>query len=257
MSEIKISVATHKQYEFPSDEMYVPIHVGKAINNIDLGILGDDKGDNISEKNPTFCELTALYWAWKNSFFDDSKYCGLVHYRRFFKGYKSKLKDQYIASQDEILNELKDVDVIIPKKRNYYVETIDKHYKNAHHEKDLIETRKIILEKYPDFVNSFDVIMNQKKLHLFNMFVMKKELFYEYCEWLFSIIFELEKRIDISNYSPYQKRVFGFIAERMFNVWVLNKKLKVKELKTINIDGENLFVKAYGLLKRKFTSYKL
>ena len=77
---IKILVATHKQYWMPEDSVYLPIHVGRK-DKSDIGYIGDHTGDNISSKNANYCELTGLYWAWKNL---DADYIGLVHYRRYF-----------------------------------------------------------------------------------------------------------------------------------------------------------------------------
>ena len=256
MDKIKLIVATHKNYEFPQSDIYLPIHVGKAIKKNDFGVTGDDTGENISLKNQNFCELTALYWAWKNRLFKDAEYCGLVHYRRYFDGNDIKLKDKTIASQSELLDKLVNYDVLVPRKRNYFIETIKKHFSNAHFAKDLEETRNILNEKYPEYINEFDTFMNQTKIHLFNMFIMKSEDFERYCEWLFDILFELEKRVDISSYDAYQARIFGFLSERLFNVWLIHNKLKVKEIRVNNIEGENLALKAIGLLKRKFLKEK-
>lgn len=77
---IKILIAAHKPYWMPKDPVYLPLHVG-AEGKPDLGYTKDNTGDNISAKNPNFCELTGLYWAWKNL---DADYLGLVHYRRYF-----------------------------------------------------------------------------------------------------------------------------------------------------------------------------
>ena len=248
---LKCIVATHKTYEFPKVDYYIPIHVGKAHNN-QLGIQGDDTGDNISLKNGSFCELTALYWAWKNDFFADSEYAGLVHYRRYFNGQDLTLKGKGIASENELLSYLKNVDCIVSKKRNYVIESVYEHYKNAHFSKDLDLTKEIIAKDYPNYLSSFDQVMSGKTLHLFNMFVMKTDIFNTYCEWVFDILFKLEKQIDISDYDTYQKRVFGFISERLFNVWLVKNNLKLTKVKVINIEGENLFLKAVNLLKRKF-----
>ena len=94
--------------------------------------------------------------------------------------------------------------------------------------------------------------MNGTKLHLFNMFVMKREDFDRYMKWLFDILFELEKRIDISNYDSYQKRVFGFLSERLWNIWLDQEKLSTYELKVINIEGENFIKKVTTFMKRKY-----
>ena len=78
--ELKILVAAHKKYPMPQDEIYFPLHVGKK-GKESIGYTGDDTGDHISDKNPNFCELTGLYWAWKNL---DAETIGLAHYRRHF-----------------------------------------------------------------------------------------------------------------------------------------------------------------------------
>lgn len=249
---LKIIVATHKSYEFPNVDYYIPIHVGKSCNNNELGILGDNKGDNISLKNGSFCELTALYWAWKNDFFAGAEYAGLVHYRRYFSGQGLTLKGRSIASEHELLSYLKNVDCVVSKKRNYIIESVYKHYKNAHFAKDMDLTREIIAADYTDYLPAFDKVMSGKTLHLFNMFVMKKEMFNAYCEWVFDILFKLEKKVDISDYDAYQSRVFGFISERLFNVWLVRNNVNLTEVKVTNIEGENLVLKAINLLKRKF-----
>ena len=250
--KLKCIIATHKTYEFPKVDYYVPIHVGKARNNNELGIQGDNEGDNISLKNGSFCELTALYWAWKNDFFSDVEYAGLVHYRRYFNGQGVTLKDKSIASEDELLSYLKSADCVVSKKRNYVIESVYEHYKNAHFAKDMDLTREIIAQNYADYILAFDKVMSGKTLHLFNMFVMKKEMFYDYCEWMFDILFRLEQQVDISSYDTYQSRIFGFISERLFNVWLVKNNINLVEVKVTNIEGENLVLKAINLLKRKF-----
>lgn len=252
--DIKILVATHKKYDMPSESIYLPIHVGRE-GKQELGYQGDNQGDNISLKNSNYCELTGLYWAWKNL---NCEIIGLSHYRRYFTN-KNKLqifmnkenKMDLILNEDEIKAILNKVDIIVPKKRNYYIETIYSHYKNAHHIKDLDETRNIIEELCPDYVDSFDKVMEGKTLHLYNMFVMKKELFDEYCEWMFNILFELEKRVDISDYDVYQSRIFGFISERLFNVWILKNEISKKNINVVNIEGINWPSKIINFLKRK------
>ena len=247
----KILVATHKQYLFPQNPLYTPIHVGKALTNTDFGYLGDDTKESISSKNRNFCELTALYWAWKNNYFKDVSYVGLVHYRRYFHGDQA-FNGSTILSETQVSSFLKDHDVLVPKKRNYYIESVSTHYQNAHFKKDLVETQSIIQELSPEYADAFSSLMQQKSLHLFNMFVMSKENFNAYMSWLFMILFELEKRTDLSHYDPYQARLFGFMSERLFNVWLINNSLKTKEIKVENLEGENLLLKAYNLLKRKF-----
>jgi hypothetical protein len=247
----KILVATHKEYPFPKDPLYIPIHVGKTLSDKQINILSDDSGDNISSKNQSFCELTALYWAWKNDFFKDCDVCGLVHYRRYFYG-SGRFLSKSILTEEEIGSLMREYDVLLPRKRNYVIETVYTHYANAHYQEDMDAAREVVALLAPEFVYAFDEVMARRKLHLYNMFVMKTDLFAQYCEWLFSILFELERRLDISVYDDNQKRVFGYIGERLFNVWLRQKKPKCKELKVVNLEGENKILKGMRMVHRKF-----
>lgn len=253
--DIKILIATHKEYWMPRDEVYLPIHVGKE-NKQELGYIGDNTGCNISIKNPNYCELTAIYWAWKNLKVD---YIGLVHYRRYFTRHNFRnceKKKRDILSKKDFENILKDVDIIVPDKRKYYIETNRSHYNHAHYKKDLDETENIIKEIYPEYSMAFNKVMNRTWGHMFNMFVMRKDYFDEYCDWLFTILFELEKRIDISNYTTMEARVFGFISELLLDVWLETKQVKFKEVNVSFMERQNWIKKGTLFLKRKFISRK-
>ena len=251
--DIKILVAAHKKYWMPDDDVYLPIHVGRE-GKADLGYLGDNTGDNISAKNANYCELTGLYWTWKNL---KNDYIGLCHYRRYFARENIhtdniEKKKTAILHRKDYEKLLQEYDVILPVKRNYYVETVRSQYEHAHNKRDIDETKRIVLELYPEYSEAFEKVMGRTKLYILNMFVMKKQQFDEYCSWLFSILFELEKRIDISSYNMYEARVFGFIAERLFNVWLEKQQLNVKEIPVINLEKVNWVKKIYKFLKRKF-----
>lgn len=253
--DIKILIATHKEYWMPRDEVYLPIHVGKE-NKQELGYIGDNTGCNISIKNSNYCELTAIYWAWKNLKVD---YIGLVHYRRYFTRHNFRnceKKKRDILSKKDFENILKDVDIIVPDKRKYYIETNRSHYNHAHYKKDLDETENIIKEIYPEYSMAFNKVMNRTWGHMFNMFVMRKDYFDEYCDWLFTILFELEKRIDISNYTTMEARVFGFISELLLDVWLETKQVKFKEVNVSFMERQNWIKKGTLFLKRKFISRK-
>ena len=93
-------------------------------------------------------------------------------------------------------------------------------FQEINHAADLDITREIIAERYPEYLEAFDATMKSTKGHRFNMLVMKRPLLDRYCNWLFDILFELEKRLDISDYSAYDRRVFGFVGERLLDVWI-------------------------------------
>lgn len=249
---LKVLVATHKAYWMPKDDVYLPLHVGRE-GKQDLGFIGDNTGENISLKNPNFCELTGLYWAWKNLKCD---YIGLCHYRRYFcagrHGSDVESKHKAIFHRDNYERLLQQYDVILPKKRNYYIETVRSQYEHAHNKRDLDEIEKIISVKHPEYSTAFAIVMSRTTLYILNMFAMKKQLFDEYCAWLFDILFELEKRIDIREYDAYQARVFGFLSERLFNVWLERQNLRVSEVEIINLEPVIWFYKITNFLKRKF-----
>lgn len=255
VEDIKIIIASHKKYKTADEEMYIPIQVGAEGKEKIEGYIQDNTGENISSKNPYFCELTGLYWAWKNL---DADYVGLVHYRRYFTN-KKKLpktedeKFEIVLTEKELRDKLKNVDIILPKKRNYYIESIYSHYKHTMYVEPLDETRKILEEKYPEYLEEFDKIYKKTSAHLFNMFIMKKEILNEYCEWLFDILFELEKRIDPSQYDSFHARYLGRISERLLDVWIDKNNLKYEEVKIMDMQKINWFKKGKSFLVAKLT----
>ena len=249
--KIKVIVATHKKYVMPVDSMYLPIHVGRE-NKQDLGYTGDNTGDNISLKNPYYCELTGLYWAWKNL---EADYIGLSHYRRHFTVKEARgNKKERVLTKSQLEKIIENYDILLPKKRNYVIETNYSQYVHAHHKEDLDITREIIQEIYPEYIPAFDSSMKKTTGHRFNMFIMKKEYVDEYCKWMFDILFELEKRLDISEYSDYDARVFGFVSERLLDIWLETKGYKYKELPYVFMESQNWWKKGTQFLRRKYNA---
>lgn len=248
--DIQVLVAAHKKFPMPADkDLYLPVLVG-ATKNYKNGIeyQRDDQGDNISYKNPNYNELTAIYWAWKNL---DADVIGLVHYRRLFSTSRKRELDN-ILNRNDIESLLDKAPIILPKKRNYYIETNYSHYVHAHHKEPLDETRKVIQKNYPKYLNAFDSVMKQKSAHMFNMFIMKNKEFKQYASWLFDILFEVEKNIDISDYSVQEARVFGYISELLLDVWIETNNKKYIETNWIQIGDRKLILKALNFIKRKF-----
>lgn len=253
--DIKIIIATHKKYWMPEDDIYLPVHVGaegKIDENgqpLNLGYIKDNTGDNISSKNKNFCELTGLYWAWKNL---NADYIGLAHYRRHFTLHPGRgNKKSKPITRDELEPLLAKHEVLLPKKRNYFIETNYSQYVHAHHAVDLDTTRQIILEKHPEYLKVYDYSMKRTIGHRFNMFIMKRDKFDAYCEWLFDILFELERRLDISEYSSNDARVFGFVSERLLDVWTETNIVDYKDIPYVFMESQNWLKKGWEFLKRK------
>lgn len=258
MKNIKIIVATHKKYQMPKEDIYLPLQVGKE-GKEGLGYQEDNQGENISEKNPYFCELTGLYWAWKNL---KSDYIGLVHYRRYFTNKRYLPKEEtekfkHVLNKEEIEKILEnDVDIILPKKRKYYIENLYSHYKHTMYIEPLDETRKIIEEKYPEYLNEFNKLHKRTSAHMFNMFIMKREYLDDYCTWLFDILFELEKRINIAQYDAFHARFFGRVSELLLDVWINKNQLEYKEVKVMDMQNINWFKKGIAFIMAKFIKKK-
>ncbi len=258
MKDIKVIVATHKEYQMPSDKLYLPLHVGADSNKNKTSFKKDNTKDNISIKNPYFCELTGLYWAWKNLKAD---YVGLAHYRRHFTMDKKKYKTEeekfeYLLTLKEADELLKDVDVIVPKKRKYYIENLYDHYKHTMYVEPLDEIRKIIKKKYPKYLEEFDRLHKRTSAHMFNMFIMKKDILNDYCTWLFDILFELEKKIDVSKYDTFHARFYGRISELLLDVYLNTNNIDYKEVKVIDMQKINWWKKGTSFLKAKFLGKK-
>ena len=231
----------------PPDPVYLPLQVGARGREPIPNFARDDDGDEISARNANWCELTGLYWAWKNL---DADAVGLAHYRRHFKGANG------IATGAELSALLESHDAILPKRRNYFIESTYSQYAHAHHAIDLDVTRQIVSELHPGYVAAFDATMKSTRGHRFNMFVMKRRMFDAYCEWLFGVLFELERRLDISAYSEYDARVFGFVGERLLDVWLagseIGRGMSIAELPVLHLESQHWPRKIFAFLRRKF-----
>lgn len=259
--DIQIIIATHKEYQMPSDSMYLPLHVGAEGKSLNFGYAKDNTGDNISDLNPSFCELTGLYWAWKNL---SSNYIGLAHYRRHFS-MRKKNKNPFdnVLTYEEIKPYLGKIKVFTPNKRKYYIESLYSHYSHSHYSEHLDITREILQEKYPEYIDVFDKVMKQTYGYMFNMMIMKKEYFDQYCAWLFDILFELQKRVDMPELSSFQARFYGRVSEIIFNVWLQRQlesgnlhSTEVMEIPCIHMEKINWIKKGGSFLKAKFFGKK-
>lgn len=221
---------------------------------------------HISALNPYFCELTSLFWAWKHLKAD---YYGLFHYRRILDfSPQSNAKNQVCfynrkkilpkISEQYILQTCKDYDIIAPTLWQDEKHSMYSQYEMCHHIKDLDACVAYIKATNPKMheVALKSLHKCPASWHTCNMFVMKDWLFFEYCEWLFDVLFNAN--ICYKSYDSYQQRVFGFLAERLFNVWLdykkhLNPHIKIKELPSVflRFEPQNRLVRCcYKALKK-------
>lgn len=247
---IKIFVAYHKDEQRIKSDILTPIHVGRSVASPEVteslkDIIGDDTGDNISLKNPNYCELTALYWAWKNC---DADYIGLFHYRRLlnlgaslsncqiYNVEEQELQKYGITSQN-IGKYCEKYDIILPPVFPTHIAGLPEDlltnyefYCKEHIKENLDTLIDVISQHFPEYIEDTRDYLNSKKSFFFNMFIMKREIYDAYMEWLFSVLQKVEEKIIIPDDS-YQSRVFGFLAERLQNIFVNHLQRTRKDIK--------------------------
>ena len=217
MDKVKILVACHKQAEVFSNNVYTPIHVGKALHpKLDLGFQGDDDGDNISKLNPLYCELTAQYWGWKNM---QTEYIGLCHYRRYFKT---------VITEENIDKLMDGCDIILVKKLllpNNIISAAQMGLIPEDVSLFYLYMKKYHSEIFPQFEQFF---VHGIDLYPCNMFVCKKNKFDEFAKWQFGILEDLRKIYPLSNYSRCN-RILGYLGEDLLPFYAYLKGWKIKE----------------------------
>ena len=257
-SPLTVAVVAHKSYRMPEDSVYLPLHVGAALHPDELTDWAQDNtGDNISTRNAEYSELTGLYWMWKNV---NTPYKGLVHYRRYF-GTKDVLKRSFardrferIASGQETLKMVEKNGIVLPKKRDYLIESVYSHYVHTirEGENQLRETHRVIREHAPEYLAAFDAVMSSRQAHMFNMMLMKRDKFDEYCSWLFPILEQVENVIDSTKYDAFNARYPGRISEMLLDVWLLTNGYQYVEMPVVNIEPVNWLKKGGAFLSAKF-----
>lgn len=251
---MKIAVACHKPYWMSDDPVYLYLSVGDALRPAPIpGTVPDSTGENISLKNASFCELTGLYWIWKNL---DEDILGLCHYRRYFAQSRFGDRKARILTGARARALMADTPVLLPKKRHYWIETNYSQYAHAHHAIDLDKTREILAQAYPDYLPAFDAVMGRTSGHRFNMLLMRADVLDAYCTWLFDVLFRLEGCLDISGYSPSDRRVFGYISERLLDVWLETNGVSYRELPVVNLENQHWLKKGTAFVLRKLRGGK-
>ena len=243
MSNIKIFICAHKEVPLPQHPYFLPIQAGAALHDPIPGYQPDNEGDNISTKNPHFCELTCHYWAWKN--LKSVDIVGLNHYRRYFdfqKKWPQFSADKRFVSTEAFLNQpyqfpdldniLQKYDIILPIARHWRVSNTQQ-YGDYHIAKDWEMLRQIIKERSPQYIPAFEKTMDHSNKSVgYNMFITHWKHFDTYSEWLFDILFEVERRVPPID-DPIQSRIYGYMSERLINVFCEHYHLHIKHIPLI------------------------
>ncbi len=242
-----VVLAVHKPCALPDDPLYMPVQAGASLHESFLPA-GDDAGDQISDKNPFYCELTVLYWAWKNL---DCDFLGLAQYRRLLRG-KGK-RPLTLAEAEERLSR---VPILLPEKRRYYIETLWSHYCHTLDPGPLEETRRILAERYEMYLPEFDRLKKRRSAHMFNLLIMRQDLLDDYCGFLFDVLGELEQRIDTVGMTAFEARFPGRISELLLDVWLFTNGHAYEEVPVLYTEKIHWWKKGTGFLKAKFLGKK-
>lgn len=240
MAEVKLFVACHRSFFVPKHPLLYPIQVGATLAQEHFeGFLHDDTGETISNQNRSYCELTAQYWAWKNTYAD---YYGFFHYRRYLYPDVNETLPYRIEAEvdrltlerlefDQMVQLIPQYDLIAPKGENMYC-SVREHYANApfHHRKDLELIEAIVRERHPEMVSAMETYLSGSVCCFGNIYIMAKAVFCDYCAWLFPILAEFDRRADLGGYSPQELRVDGYLAERLFGVYYTYHKAHLRTL---------------------------
>lgn len=237
MKNIKIFICAHKEVELPHHPYFLPVQAGAALREAIPGYQPDNEGENISVKNPHFCELTCHYWAWKN--LKDVDIIGLNHYRRYFdfqKKWPQFSADKRFIRTDDFLRQpyhfpdleqlLKQYDIILPVARHWRVSNT-RQYGEYHIAKDWETLRQIIKEHSPQYIPAFEKTMDHSNVSVgYNMFITNWKYFDAYSTWLFDILFDVERRVPPLD-DPIQSRIYGYMSERLINVFCEHHHLRI------------------------------
>ncbi len=201
------SIYDRQLSENPVDKPYeISIQVGSALTDRVMYDIRDSIGDdNISDKNRQYCELTGIYWAWKN---DSADYVGFSHYRRKF----TLLDDQI----NTILT--KDIDVVVTEPLVNF-STVKGQYAKDHVAEDWDTFIGVIGELAPEYLPAAEKIQDSIYYFAYNMFIMKKDIFDKYCSFVFPVLKHCEEMIG-SKEDVYQNRYVGFLAERLLSIFL-------------------------------------
>lgn len=284
-SDARIIVAVHKPYWVSSDPLYLPLQVGATgrppisdpTREGSAPFARDDEGDSISEKNARYCELTGIWWAWRNlggsvtpsaaptapsstaigAPDGDANaspssvgpaYVGTSHYRRYFRG----TGERGTLTSADLAPLLARAPIVVPRRRHYYVETVASHYAHTIDSTHMPRVREILARLHPESVDAFDAHMAERSTHIVNMFIMRYDLFDAYCAWLFPVIDAFDAEFNTQGLSAFEVRSPGRVSEFLLDVWLAGRDEPVVEQPLVDLEPVNWVRKGSSFLAAKF-----
>lgn len=257
MKDTKILVVTHKAFDssiIPDCYQVICVGNNSLIESDNLHYITDNTGDNIAAENPYYCELTAQYWGWKN-LSDDIKYIGISHYRRYFFSYKHNSK----SFKEDIIDEKRIKDILAKHKVIMSFPTIkypgygSLYKKMEPGKQDLhwIIIQEIIKSDYKEFEEEFNKIMYGHITTWGNMLITTREIYNEYCAWIFEILNKYDNEIRNRGLNRIP-RVDGFLSEYLLLVWMHHrfKKNEIYYLEVRNTETDSFSEYGDGLSNR-------
>lgn len=258
-NKVKIFVGYYKPNVIFQSDVFQPILTAKFDWN-PKNLIKDDTGINIAHKNSNYGELSGHYWVWKNFLQStDAEYIGFCHYRRFLDFNITKMESAPFKpifrtkferifkkyTEENILKCIDGYDIILPNKI-FFQGIVYAQYLRWHPQDDMNFALRIIRKYYPNYVEDAMKTMGSHEMYSCLNFVMKKELFEEYAEWMFGVLQYLEVLTDWSKYTDYLDiRTPAYIAERFFNIWI-EHQIRVKNIKILNTSSFYIIGKGYG-----------
>jgi len=247
MKKVAIYVVAHKPSLIPHDDVLIPIHVGRAASRFKdemADYAGDDSGVNISEKNPQYCEMTAHYWIWKNV--KDTKYVGVCHYRRYF-GVR--------ISTENVDDLMSDCDVMMVEP-SYYMDSVYSYFAKFVGAENMTILAAVMKRQCPEYFETLERVCDGVKFHPFNMLLCKKELFDDYCEWMFSILEACEKIIKPAPYTN-ARRALAYMAEMLTGVYFIHCGMRIKSVPYYKLEeGQKVLVEHSVEEKKSLDKYE-
>lgn len=255
-TKVKIFASYYKPAPLIKSNVFEPIFNGASGYANGLDVLTDDTGDNITEKNKNYGELTQQYWVWKNYMpTADNEYVGFCQYHRFLdfelteslgqEAYQPILALEFPLedllkkyTEENIYNYIKDYDIVLPAKIVFGGSNYTQ-YANCHKKEDLDKALEILARLYPNYIKTAQEVLQEEEMYIYGAFIMKKSLLNEYLQWIFNILTELDKVSDWTDYDEYNRRTPAFIAERFLNVW-LKYNIEARNLKMKNTTSQLL-----------------